>query len=71
MADFAELSEIISRCMGLEDNKFLDAYYNNTGKKYCRRCEVYLYNEGAFCPSMVASNITILCTQRCRRVDIL
>jgi hypothetical protein len=31
MADFDELSEIISRCMGLEDNKFVDAYYNNIG----------------------------------------
>ncbi|MFL6369161.1 MAG: hypothetical protein ACJ72T_11550, partial [Nitrososphaeraceae archaeon] len=20
------------------------------GKKYCRRCEVYLYNDGLFCP---------------------
>lgn len=31
MADFAEIGEIISRCMGYEDNKFLDAYYNNIG----------------------------------------
>ncbi len=31
MADFAELGEIISRCMGHEDNKFLGAYYNNIG----------------------------------------
>jgi hypothetical protein len=20
------------------------------GKKYCRRCEIYLYHEGLFCP---------------------
>ena len=31
MADFAELGEIISRCMGHEDNKFLGAYYKNIG----------------------------------------
>ena len=29
MADFAELGEIISRCMGNEPDKFLDAYYRN------------------------------------------
>jgi hypothetical protein len=29
MADFAEIGEIISRCMGYENNKFLDAYYRN------------------------------------------
>ena len=29
MADFAQLGEIIFRCMDYEDNKFLDAYYNN------------------------------------------
>jgi hypothetical protein len=29
MADFAEISEIISRCMGYKNNKFLDAYYRN------------------------------------------
>jgi hypothetical protein len=27
MADFAEIAEIISRCMGYDNNKFLDAYY--------------------------------------------
>jgi hypothetical protein len=31
MVDFAEIGEIISRCMGYEDNKFLGAYYNNIG----------------------------------------
>jgi hypothetical protein len=30
MADFAEYGEIISRCMGNEDNDFLDAYSRNT-----------------------------------------
>jgi hypothetical protein len=29
MADFAEIGEIISRCMGYQDNEFLDAYYKN------------------------------------------
>jgi hypothetical protein len=29
MADFAEIGEIISRCVGNDDNKFLDAYYRN------------------------------------------
>jgi hypothetical protein len=29
MADFAETGEIISRCVGNEKNKFLDAYYRN------------------------------------------
>jgi hypothetical protein len=29
MADFAEIGEIISRCMGNENNKFIDAYYRN------------------------------------------
>ena len=29
MADFAEIGEIISRCMGHDNNKFLDAYYKN------------------------------------------
>jgi hypothetical protein len=29
MADFAEIGEIISRCMGHENNKFLGAYYRN------------------------------------------
>ena len=29
MADFAEIGEIISRCMGYKNNKFLDAYYRN------------------------------------------
>jgi Bifunctional DNA primase/polymerase, N-terminal len=29
MADFAETAEIISRCMGNKENKFLDIYYNN------------------------------------------
>ena len=29
MADFAEIGEIISRCIGHENNKFLDAYYRN------------------------------------------
>jgi hypothetical protein len=31
MADFAEVAEIISRCMGYPDNKFLSAYYKNIG----------------------------------------
>ena len=31
MADFAEVSEIISRCMGYNENKFLAAYYKNIG----------------------------------------
>ena len=22
----------------------------SVGKKYCRRCEIYLYHEGLFCP---------------------
>jgi hypothetical protein len=29
MADFAEIGEIISRCMGNPDNQFIDAYYEN------------------------------------------
>jgi DNA-binding transcriptional MerR regulator len=29
MADFAEVAEIISRCMGNKDNQFIDAYYDN------------------------------------------
>jgi hypothetical protein len=29
MADFAEIGEIISRCIGHANNKFLDAYYRN------------------------------------------
>lgn len=29
MADFAEFGEIISRCMGYQENEFLDAYYKN------------------------------------------
>ena len=29
MADFAEIGEIISRCMGHANNEFLDAYYKN------------------------------------------
>ena len=31
MADFAEIAEIISRCMGYPDNKLLDVYYKNIG----------------------------------------
>jgi hypothetical protein len=31
MADFAEVAEIIARCMGYPDNKFLAAYYTNIG----------------------------------------
>jgi hypothetical protein len=31
MADFAETAEIISRCMGYPEIKFLDAYYKNIG----------------------------------------
>lgn len=31
MADFEEYGEIISRCMGNEDNKFLEAYQENVG----------------------------------------
>jgi hypothetical protein len=31
MADFAEVAEIISRCMGYPENKFLAAYYKNIG----------------------------------------
>ena len=29
MADFAKTAEIISRCMGYEDNAFIDAFDNN------------------------------------------
>jgi hypothetical protein len=29
MADFAEMAEIISRCMGYPEKKFLEAYYKN------------------------------------------
>jgi hypothetical protein len=29
MADFAEIGEIISRCMGYKNNKFIGAYYGN------------------------------------------
>jgi hypothetical protein len=29
MADFAEIGEIASRCMGYDDNRFLNAYYKN------------------------------------------
>jgi hypothetical protein len=31
IADFAEVAEIISRCMGYPENKFLAAYYKNIG----------------------------------------
>jgi DNA-binding transcriptional MerR regulator len=31
MADFAEIAEIISRCMGYPENKFLETYYKNIG----------------------------------------
>jgi|SRR5918996_553870 hypothetical protein len=31
MADFAEVAEIISRCMGYSENKFLAAYSKNIG----------------------------------------
>jgi hypothetical protein len=31
MADWAEICEVISRCMGYPDNTFLDAYYKNIG----------------------------------------
>jgi hypothetical protein len=31
MADFAEVAEIISRCMGYPENKFLAAYHKNIG----------------------------------------
>jgi hypothetical protein len=31
MADFAEVAEIISRCIGHPENKFLAAYYKNIG----------------------------------------
>jgi hypothetical protein len=26
-----------------------ESHYS-VGKKYCRRCEIYLYHEGLFCP---------------------
>jgi hypothetical protein len=29
MADFAEVGEIISRCMGYESGKFIEAYFRN------------------------------------------
>ena len=29
MADFAEIGETVSRCMGYANNEFLDAYYRN------------------------------------------
>jgi hypothetical protein len=29
MADFAEIGEIACRCMGYDDNRFLNAYYKN------------------------------------------
>ena len=29
MADFAETGEIISRCMGYQENEFLDLYHKN------------------------------------------
>jgi hypothetical protein len=29
MADFAEIGEIVSRCMDCDNNKFVDAYYKN------------------------------------------
>ena len=29
MADFAEIGETISRCMGYKDNEFINAYYKN------------------------------------------
>jgi phage antirepressor YoqD-like protein len=31
MADWAEIGEVISRCLGYPDNAFLDAYYKNIG----------------------------------------
>jgi Bifunctional DNA primase/polymerase, N-terminal len=31
MADFAEIAEIICRCMGYPENRFLDAYYRDIG----------------------------------------
>jgi rRNA maturation endonuclease Nob1 len=29
---------------------FGEGSYYFDGKKYCRRCEVYMYSESAFCP---------------------
>jgi hypothetical protein len=29
MADFADIGEIVSRCMGRDNNEFLNAYYRN------------------------------------------
>ena len=48
MADFAEIGEIISRCMGYENNKFIDAYYKN----------IDLQVEEAIAVNHVASAIT-------------
>ena len=31
MADWAQIGEVISRCLGYPDNAFLDAYYKNIG----------------------------------------
>jgi hypothetical protein len=39
MADFAEVAEIISRCMGYQDNKFLTAYYKNIGLQTAQALE--------------------------------
>jgi hypothetical protein len=47
MADFAECAEIISRCMGNRDNRFMEAFYENIG----------LQTEEALKTSLVASAI--------------
>jgi hypothetical protein len=39
MADFAEVAEIISRCMEYQDNKFLTAYYKNIGLQTAQALE--------------------------------
>ncbi len=53
MADFAEIGEIISRCMGNRDNQFIDAYYEN----------IKLQTEQILDASLVASAIVKLMSE--------
>lgn len=38
-----------NQCERLYSPTIVDRSYYTDGKKYCRRCEIYLHYEGAFC----------------------
>ena len=38
------------------------------GQKYCRRCEVYLYNDGLFCPCCGMQLRLTPCSRRCKEI---